>query len=139
MRERTAEVYPTLAGVAGFTPKPFICSNVKKVNHGQAVVKRRSINPSLSAQNPATPPPLHRKGVTAKEDDSGRFSLTLDKCFNELSHFVLLVARKVTGFIKNFSQLARWSLPARFARVAPDEEVSGNAENIGQRGQLLRA
>jgi hypothetical protein len=29
------------------------------MNHGQAVVKRRSINPSLSAQNPSTTPPLH--------------------------------------------------------------------------------
>jgi hypothetical protein len=58
-RGRSAEVYPTHAGVAGFTPKPFYCSNVKKMNHGQVVVKRWNSNPSLSAQNPSSTPSLH--------------------------------------------------------------------------------
>jgi hypothetical protein len=58
-RGRSAEVYPTHAGVAGLTPKPFYCSNMKKMHLSHAQVKRWKHNPSLSAQNPLTTLPLH--------------------------------------------------------------------------------
>lgn len=101
-----------------------------------APVKRWNHNPSLSAQNPPSTPGLRGNGVTAREESDG-FSLALDKCFHELSHFVLLVTRKVAGFIKNFPQLARRSLPAWFAGIASHQKISGDAQDIGERGQLL--
>jgi hypothetical protein len=108
MRERTAEVYPTLAGVAGFTPKPFFCSNVKKMNHGQAVVKRRNTIRSLSAQNPLTTPAMHGNGATAKEDNSGGFAVAVfmerEKSFRHLNHLLLLTARQFGNRFKDLAE-----------------------------------
>jgi hypothetical protein len=59
MRERTAEVYPTLAGVAGFTPKPFICSNAATIHLLRVEVKWWNDNPSLSGQYTVTARSLH--------------------------------------------------------------------------------
>ena len=58
-RERTAEVYPTLAGVAGFTPKPFYCSNAATILLLRVEVKRWNDNPSLSGQYTVTARSLH--------------------------------------------------------------------------------
>jgi hypothetical protein len=73
----------------------------------------------------------------AKEKSSSGFGLALDKRFDELSYFILLVAWKLTGFLENLSQLACRTLPAWFANVSPNQEVSRYAEDVGERGQLF--
>jgi len=72
-----------------------------------------------------------------KEEGSSGLGLALDKRLDELSYFVLLVAWKLTGLLKNLSQLAGWALSPWFAYLAPHQEVSCHAQGVSERGQLF--
>ena len=70
---------------------------------------------------------------------SGGFGLSFNERLDELSHLVLLVARKLAGPLKNLPQLSRRAFAARLRGVTAKEIFDTNIQHPGQLFNLLRA
>ena len=62
-----------------------------------------------------------------------------EKIFHLSDKLLLLTTRQIGGDLKKLPHFAGWSRAALLGRLASDEEIGRDAEQLRQRGQLLRA
>ena len=74
-----------------------------------------------------------------RKSSGGGFRLALNECFDELSDFVLLMTWKLTGPLKNLTQLPNWSFATRLGGVTAKEVFDGHIEQAGHLLDLVRS
>ena len=60
--------------------------------------------------------------------------MLINERLDELSNFILLVARKLAGLLENPAQFARRALPSRVTGVASNQKISRDTEGVSECG-----